>query len=143
MRFCIFPIITSFAFLTSCSDSDTEAYPQAGSAHSHDWALTNVNPAKAKKIINNNPNVGILDVRTPAEFEEGHIKGAINVDFKAPDFAEQLAKVDNHKAYILHCRSGRRSSSAIPLLRKNNFRTIYHLDKGFNAWTKAKMPVER
>ena len=50
----------------------------------------------------------VLDIRTPAEVDEGHIDGAIFVDFRSPDFAEQIVKLPKNADYIMHCRSGGR-----------------------------------
>ena len=95
--------------------------------------MQDVTPAAAQKLLAENKEVRVLDVRTPAEYAEGHIAGALNVDFKASDFAENVAKLDKNTTYIVHCRSGKRSSSSLPILKENNFGTIYHLNKGFNC----------
>jgi rhodanese-related sulfurtransferase len=71
------------------------------------------------------------------------IKGAVNINFKSSDLTEKISKLDNQRAYIVHCRSGSRSSQALPVLKKNNFGKIHHLNQGFNAWKSAEMPVER
>jgi rhodanese-related sulfurtransferase len=63
----------------------------------------------------------VLDIRTPAEVAEGHIDGAIFVDFRSPDFAEQIVKLAKNADYIMHCRSGGRVSEAIPLMRELGF----------------------
>ena len=63
----------------------------------------------------------VLDIRTPAEVDEGHIEGAIFVDFRSPDFAEQIVKLAKNADYIMHCRSGGRVAEAIPLMRELGF----------------------
>jgi hypothetical protein len=50
--------------------------------------IKNVSPDEAEKALKEQKNVVVLDVRTPEEFKAGHIAGAKNVDFKAPDFCE-------------------------------------------------------
>ncbi|MCK6599511.1 MAG: rhodanese-like domain-containing protein, partial [Bdellovibrionaceae bacterium] len=59
----------------------------------------------------------ILDVRTPDEYLSGHIKGAINIDFYASDFQNQLGKLDKEKDYKVYCRSGNRSSKAVNMMK--------------------------
>lgn len=54
----------------------------------------------------------VVDVRTAAEFAEGHVAGAINIDVEAPGFAEAIAGLDPTATYLLYCRSGRRSAIA-------------------------------
>ena len=138
MRLLSIILITPALLFCSCSEpkqveNNTPAEDQTS------WSVQNVTPADAQKLLAESENVRVLDVRTPAEYAEGHIAGAINVDFKAADFADQVTKLDKNTAYILHCRSGRRSSSSLPILKDNGFGTIYHLNKGFNAWKEADM----
>ena len=85
--------------------------------------------------------VQLLDVRTRAEWKASHIEGAINVDFKGPGFKEELAKLDRDQPYLLHCRSGNRSSSAKPVFTELGFKVIYHLDGGIIAWEEAGLPT--
>lgn len=54
----------------------------------------------------------IIDVRTPAEFAEGHVEGAVNIDVQSPDFLSQIASLDPDGSYLVYCRSGRRSADA-------------------------------
>ena len=54
----------------------------------------------------------ILDVRTPAEFSAGHIPGAVNLDYNAPDFQAKAAALDKSKTYLVHCAVGGRSVRA-------------------------------
>ena len=135
-------LLTPLFFLTSCMRSEPTTTLDEDGSHPR-WNLTNIGAEQVQKIITANPNIGIIDVRTPAEFAEGHIKGAINVDFNSPDFAEQISKVDNDQPYILYCRSGNRSGKTLPVLKNSAFGSVYHLEKGFNSWKAAGMPVER
>jgi rhodanese-related sulfurtransferase len=63
----------------------------------------------------------VLDIRTPAEVDEGHIEGALFADFLADDFAEQVSKFDKSADYTMHCRSGGRVDKAIPVMRELGF----------------------
>ena len=54
----------------------------------------------------------ILDVRTPREFQAGHLPGAVNLDFNASDFETRAALLDKSKTYVVHCASGGRSVKA-------------------------------
>ena len=93
----------------------------------------------AKLVETTKPTV--IDVRTPKEFAEGHLKGAKNIDFLGDRFEESLAKLDRDKPYLVHCRSGRRSTASLKVFEKLGFKKIYHLDGGVNAWTKAGLPL--
>ena len=98
-------------------------------------------PQQAVQWLKTDTNVIVLDVRTPAEFRTGHLKNAVNVDYTAPDFEQQLARLDKAKPYLLHCAVGGRSTKALPVLQKLGFRDIRHLDGGLRAWQDAKLPV--
>lgn len=142
MRMLPFLVATSVVSLISCTKSPTQGTCQPGN-QCHQWMVKPVDSKAAMQIIRKNPEISILDVRTPAEFAKGHIKGAINVDFKSPDFARNIAKLNKHVPYILHCRSGNRSGQSLEILKKNNFGTLYHLEGGFNEWQASGQPVER
>lgn len=83
----------------------------------------------------------IIDIRTLAEFEDGHLEGARQIDFLRDDFEEKIAKLDRATPYLIHCRSGGRSGRSLATWKKLGFKRIYHLDGGMNAWRKAGLPV--
>ena len=85
----------------------------------------------------------ILDVRTPAEFSTGHIPGAVNLDYNAPDFQAKAAALDKSKTYLVHCAVGGRSVRACEKLSHLDFPNLYNLPGGFKAWAKAGQPVEK
>jgi len=87
------------------------------------------------------PNFVILDVRTPEEFAAGHIAGAQNIDFYAPDFEQQLAQLDKTKTYFVYCRSGNRSGQTIPIMKKLGFQYVYELRGGIAQWARQGLPL--
>lgn len=87
------------------------------------------------------PNVQILDVRTPSEFAEGHIKGAINIDFYSTGFVSDVTKtLTKDKPVFVYCRSGRRSAQAADILKKNGF-NVADLDGGILNWKCEGLPL--
>jgi len=72
-------------------------------------------------------NVVILDVRTSAEFNESHVKGALNIDIRENDFKDKIAKMDKSKTYKVYCRSGNRSSQAIKIMKDLDFKNIENI----------------
>ena len=88
-----------------------------------------------------NSNFIILDVRTPAEFDTGHIKDALNVDYESADFSSQISKFDKDKTYLVYCRSGNRSRSASMLLISLGFKNVYNMMDGILQWQAAGFPV--
>ncbi len=85
----------------------------------------------------------ILDVRTPGEFSAGHIPGAVNLDYNAPDFQAKAAALDKSKTYLVHCAVGGRSVRACEKMSHLDFPRLYNLPGGFKAWAKAGKPVEK
>ena len=86
-------------------------------------------------------NVVVLDVRTAAEFAEGHIQGAILIDQGQSDFIEKAkATLPAGKTIAVYCRSGRRSANAAGRLADVGYKCV-NLKGGIMAWKKANMPV--
>ena len=91
----------------------------------------------------NNPDIQLVDVRTTAEFAEGHIEGALNIDVKSSNFI-QMAKeqLDTNKRVAVYCRSGKRSVDAANQLTSQGF-SVINLVGGILAWQNEKMPVTK
>ncbi|MEO6789968.1 MAG: rhodanese-like domain-containing protein [Ornithinibacter sp.] len=83
------------------------------------------------------PGTTVVDVRTPAEFADGHLPGAVNIDISGPDFARQLTGLDPSAPYAVYCRSGNRSAAALAQMASVGFTAGYHLGGGVGAWTAA------
>src|SRR5437870_5290882 len=87
-------------------------------------------------------NAILVDVRTPQEYKEGHLKGSIQMDYLGDNFNEQLKTLDKNKSIYLYCRSGGRSGNTQEELVKQGYKKVYNLDGGIDAWKKAGLPVE-
>ena len=85
----------------------------------------------------------VLDVRTPGEFSEGHLAGAVNVDLLAPDFAARLSAMDRGKSYLVYCRTGNRSTKAVHTMEQLGFRSVHHMVSGIVGWEKKGLPLSR
>jgi len=83
----------------------------------------------------------VLDVRTPEEFDAGHLDGAIMIDFYEPDFADRIAELDRDAPYLLYCRSGNRSNTARDVMEDLGFTDVADVDGGINAWLEGGQPV--
>lgn len=68
----------------------------------------------------------ILDVRTPLEYDKGHLPDAINIPFTEKD---KLLQLEKNKSYYVHCRVGSRSASAALFLSQNGFESVFNLDE--------------
>lgn len=84
-----------------------------------------------------------LDVRTVAEYSEGHIPGAININVLDDSFASMAdSTLQKGKPVAVYCRSGKRSKKAAAILSGKGYK-VYDLDKGFNAWKEAGEKTEK
>ena len=83
------------------------------------------------------PDVQLVDVRTPAEHAEGHIKGSILINVNDSLFSEKAdSLLDKQRPVALYCRSGRRSKKAATLLSRKGYK-VYELGTGYLGWEKA------
>lgn len=105
-------------------------------------AITHADAKTAAKLVGEN-SVVILDIRTLAEFTNGHLAGARNLDFNSRDFESQLTALDKQQKYLVHCATGRRSTAALKLFKKLEFTSVVHLDGGIRAWVSAGHPVAK
>ena len=96
-------------------------------------AYQNVDNKKFSELMVQ-PNTVILDVRTPAEYQQGHIPHATLINFHDQNFSQQLDSLDKSKTYLVYCGSGSRSSKASALMEKKGFANIYNLENGFSHW---------
>jgi len=89
-------------------------------------------------------NAIVLDVRTPEEYAQGHLRNAVNINWKnQEEFKAKIAQYDKDKATFIYCRSGGRSEKASEWLRVNGFDNVKDLNGGIQAWEKAGKRVSR
>ena len=75
-------------------------------------------------------NGQLIDIRTPQEYASGHLSDSRLINFLAPDFAENISKLDKDGHYFLYCRSGNRSNKALKQMEDMGFKNVYHLQGG-------------
>jgi rhodanese-related sulfurtransferase len=83
----------------------------------------------------------LVDVRTAEEFAEGHIKGAINIDYLAENFSIEIQELELESPVLLYCRSGNRSSKAMKTMKELGFKEVYNLEGGIKGWISENNPV--
>lgn len=88
-----------------------------------------------------NPDFVIIDMRTPKEFADGHIENAINLDYYSETFQDELDKLVKTKTYLIYCRSGGRSGSALDIMAELDFGEAYNMTGGLNAWKAEGFPT--
>ena len=79
-------------------------------------------------------------MRTPDEFNAGHVDGALLISVESPDFQQQIAALDPNGTYALYCRSGNRSAAAASIMAQMGYLHVYDLQGGFVDLEGAGMP---
>lgn len=93
--------------------------------------------------IDSTPNAVVLDVRTKSEFTGGHLKNAMNADWKNQDeFNTRIAVLKKDEPLFVYCMGGGRSAAAASKLSEMGFTKVYDLQGGIMAWRAEKLPEE-
>jgi rhodanese-related sulfurtransferase len=106
--------------------------------------IKNITPLQADQLIKenkDNANFVILDVRTPSEYIEGHLKNSVNLDYNAADFKDKVNNLDKNKTYLVYCRTANRSASAVKIMTELGFKDIYHMTGGIVEWQSSGLAI--
>lgn len=132
-----------FCVVSACTTQPLNTSPSASPA-GQATIVKKLSPQEAYKLVQsrkNAPDFVILDVRTPEEFESGHIEGAININYHSETFVEELNKLDKAKAYLVYCRTGRRSGDTVDVMTRQGFRELYRFNGDILKWKSERLPV--
>ncbi len=106
------------------------------SACAQNASYKNINQKEFVKIMHEQQNAIVIDVRTPAEYRQGFIQGTqYFINFNDNDFEKQINELDKSKTYLVYCRSGSRSADAARIMTDNGFKDVYNLNGGYSQWT--------
>jgi rhodanese-related sulfurtransferase len=120
-------ILLLWSGFSSCSDTIAQSN------------VIDVNAFEAK--ISADSTLQLVDVRTPEEYNSGHIQGAVNYNIADPNFGANLDKLDKTKPVLVYCAVGGRSARAAGQLQKKGFTQVFDLKGGMNAWRAANKKV--
>lgn len=112
-----FLLISSlFFFLVGCAQSKTKP-------------ITEVSQNEFNNVI-------LVDVRTPEEYDSGHIENAMNINWFDSNFADQIRSIDKEKTIYVYCKKGGRSAKAAMLLDSLGYSNVTNLEGGYDAYNK-------
>lgn len=97
-------------------------------------------PVEYQKALLKDSSATLLDIRTPDEFQEGHLIGAKNINFYDAQFLTQVKQTAKNNTVYIYCRSGGRSSKASTLLQEAGLKVI-DLSGGIQAWMDQSLPI--
>lgn len=123
------PAVAADEQMASTSETDASA-PQFGP----------VSPEQAADLAAD-PSITVIDVRTPAEYAQGHLADAVLIDFNGADFDARIAELDPGETYLVYCRSDNRSGQAVAAMAEIGIDQVYDLDGGIVAYSAAGLPL--
>lgn len=94
--------------------------------------------------LSQDENVMVIDVRTPGEVSASYISLTdYFFNINDPKFKENIASLDKSKSYIVYCRSGKRSSSALSYMESQGFTNLYELSGGILSWQEKDLLLSK
>jgi rhodanese-related sulfurtransferase len=130
----LFTILVACLFITGFFSSCSNA--------GENKTFQDINSKDAFELIQNK-DVLILDVRTPGEYAQGHIKNSILIPVQVLNTDYKKILEYRKKTIFIYCRSGNRSVVASNILISNGFENLYNLKNGIKDWVKQGHPIEK
>jgi thioredoxin len=122
----VFFVVATLLVFSSCSSQNN--------------SLQNINASEFEKGIKQG-NIQLVDVRTPSEFDDKHIAGALNININDAMFESMMKQLDKSKPTYIYCLAGSRSKKAAEWAVKNGFVRVYNLEGGITSWIGDNKPV--
>jgi rhodanese-related sulfurtransferase len=104
---------------------------------------TEVTSIEVDKLLKTNQKFIILDVRTPGEFQQGHLKGAINLDINSHETKPAIEKMDRDAKYLVYCRTKNRSGVITNFMTESGFKNVWQMSDGIVGWYMNNLPLEK
>lgn len=111
------------------------------------WKRTSVftyeelNVSDFEKKLSSSQDFILVDVRTPKEYEKGHIANAVNISYFGREFKTSIEKLPKDKLIFMYCQTQHRSPLASKYMKKKGFTHIIDLSGGFMKWENNKLPI--
>ena len=96
----------------------------------------NIDIVEAKKMMEANKDIVLIDVRTPEEIARGKINNALEMNISSPEFTDKINKLDKSKEYIVYCAVGGRSATAVSMMQQVGFTKVHNLAPGYVGWSR-------
>lgn len=109
--------------------------------HSKNFSYVELKCSEFESTINSANDYILVDVRTPKEYRNGHMKNAVNVSYFHSWFTDSIKKLDHNKTIYMYCETQHRSPLASRKMKKMGFKKIIDLKGGFMKWEHLNMPI--
>lgn len=126
-----------FTGIVSCTSPQDQTRTADLPAEETTVPYQKLSPKAFEQLCSELPDEQLIDVRTPAEYESGHIAEATPIDFHGNRFEQDIAQLDKAKPVMVYCQKGGRSSAAAARLQLLGFKEVYELEGGLTGWTEA------
>jgi phage shock protein E len=105
--------------------------------------LKDVSNVEFQQLMNSLDGALLLDVRTPEEWEEGHLEGAAHANYWGDEnaFAEAMNSIPRDRPVLVYCAGGGRSGLTAKELVAAGHQEVYNLENGISGWEGAGLPV--
>lgn len=131
-------LFISVVTLSSCNAQDNKQKENSNQA------LQKVTSVEAQKLLEKDASIVVIDVRTPREFNAGHVASAKNINIANPNFKTNISALkDDNKTYMVYCRTKNRSGVAVKFMLQQGFKNIYQITDGFAGWSRNKLPIKK
>lgn len=104
------------------------------------FPLERISQMSVHELNERKPSLQVLDVRSPGEWKKGHVPGARHIF--VPELRDRINELDRNKPTAVYCGSGYRASIATSILKPQGFNELWNVPGSWEAWKKAKLPVE-
>ncbi|WP_291777492.1 rhodanese-like domain-containing protein [Cecembia sp.] len=128
-------------FLGACNPTDIESTKNTANKIQKD-KFQNVNSSRFLELIQKGNGI-VLDVRTFAEAQQGHIPNAIVIDIYQKDFEEKISALPKDSEIYVYCTVGARSKQAALILQRNGFEKVFNLEAGIMDWARNRYPIAK
>lgn len=125
-------------FLSVSCKQNAKGNPELSSKNADNPGIStgnvgNLTPLEVKGLIQENPGLIIIDLRTPQELKSGMVENAINIDMYNQNFLSDIKELRKNEKYLLYCSVGGRSSAASELMINEGFTSVFNSKKGFSS----------
>jgi rhodanese-related sulfurtransferase len=104
-------------------------------------AFQEITSAEAKSLLGKGGSVFLLDVRTPEEYRQGHLQGAVLIPIS--EIEKRVGDVPPNKKIVVYCAVGSRSRQVAGFLTSKGYREVYDMKDGIIGWYRNGFPIAR
>jgi len=101
----------------------------------------NLQSREAKGVIEKTPAIFLLDVRTPDEFKQARLKGAVLIPMS--EIERRITEIPKNRPIVVYCAVGSRSAQVAGLLSRKGYGEVYNMSDGIVGWYRNGYPIVR